>query len=363
MASSNTIQSETAIRADIPLTEARRLFSDLYDMPNIIKMYELPSYSDRNFYVCVEPNTEYVLKIMSKIDSNLPYMQAIANLLLLVDSNNLPYKCSKPNISKNGNTVEMVSLSTDANSNGKHCVILLTYLPGKLLKDVYTGNTIDLTLLYQCGKDLAQFLTILKDYYDPGLEFRKGYIWDTVNLKMVGKYIPKIKDFIDPKDLELLEKYYGYFIEKIEPNLDKFHKCTIHSDLNEMNLLVNSDGKLIGIIDFTDTVYSYRIFELSNLTAYIMVHCYSEGSDPFQVGRHLIQGFLTKLQLSKSELDNLFTALTGRLILSAVMGYYYHSQEPTNDYLLNTPKPAINLLRHISEHEHSAIEEILFKPL
>lgn len=354
---------QTATRADVPISEARRIFTELYTDSDIIKIQELDSYSDRNFYVCVEPATEYVLKIMCKLDSNLAYIQAIANFLLQVDTKNLPFKCSKPILSKNGNTVEMISLPTDPDIKAKYCVILLTYIPGQLLKHVYKGSSIDLSLLFQLGKNLAQFETILMDYYDPGLEFRKGYLWDTANVKVVGKYIPKIKDYVDVNDLELLEKYYEKFLEQIEPNLDKFHRNPIHSDLNEMNLLLNPAGKLTGVIDFTDTVYSYRIFELGNMITYILMHCYSEGTDPFQVGRHLIQGFLSEIKLSKIELDCLLVASTGRMVTTSVMGYYYYSLEPTNEYLLSSPKPAINLLRYISQTGHSAVEEIFFKPL
>ena len=354
---------ETATRADVPISEARRIFSELYTDSNIMKIQELDSYSDRNFYVCLEPETEYVLKIMCKSDSNLAYIRAIANFLILVDTKNLPFKCSKPILSKNGNTVEMITLPTDPDPNAKYCVILLTYIPGKMLKQVYRGNNIDLSLLYQLGKNLAQFETILMGYYDPGLEFRNGYLWDTANVRVVGQYIPKIKDYVDLNDLELLEKYYGKFLEQIEPNLAKFHKNPIHSDLNEMNLLLSPAGELTGVIDFTDTVYSYTIFELGNMIAYIMMHCYSEGTNPFQVGRHLIQGFLSEVKLSKLELDCLLVASTGRMVMTSVMGYYYYSLEPTNEYLLSCPKPAISLLRYISQTGHPAIEEIFFKPL
>ena len=354
---------EVATRADVPISEARRVFSELYTDSNIIKIQELDSFSDRNFYVCAEPETEYVLKIMCKKDSNLAYMQAIANFLLLVDTKNLPFRCSKPILSKRGNTVEMISLPTDPDTNAKYCVILLTYIPGQLLKQVYKGSDIDFSLLYQLSKNLAQLEAILMDYYDPGLEFRKGYVWDTANVKLIGKYIPKIKDYVDVNDLELLEKYYEIFLEQIEPNLDKFHKNPIHSDFNEMNLLLSPAGKLTGVIDFTDTVYSYRIFELGNLLAYIMIHCYTEGTDPFQVGRHLVQGFISEIKLSEIEQDCLLVATVGRMVTTSVMGYYHYSLEPTNEYLLSSPKPAINLLRHIAQTGHPAIEEIFFKPL
>ena len=356
---SESSESEVGTRPTISIAEAKRIFSDHYDLPLIAEIKELDSYADRNFYIKVNTDTEYVLKIMCELDSNLHYMTAIAKLLILLDTKNFSFHCSKPILSKNGNTVEMISLSKEV----RHLVILLTYIPGCQLKDIYKGNNIDLMLMFEIGKKIGQFETVLIDYYDPGFEFRKGYIWDPAMLKKVGKYIPKIKAFVQPKELELLEKYLENFLQKIEPNLPKFHQNIIHSDLSEANLIVNSTGKLLGIIDFTDCVYSYRLFELGNSLAYLMMHCFSEGNDPFQVARHILQGFMSEIELSGIERDHLLTAVTSRLVMTTVMGYYYYSLEPTNEYLLNTPKPAINLLRHISEHEQSVIEEILFKPL
>ena len=349
---------EVATRPVVSIEEAKIIFSDYYDLSQI-EVKEFDSYADRNFYIKVDTGTEYVLKIMCELDSNLPYITAIANLLILIDSKKLSFQCSKPILSKNGNKVEMVSFATDV----KHCVILLSYVPGFILKDIFKGNNIELMLLYEIGKNIGQFESVIMSYYDPGFEFRKGYIWDTAMLKKVGKYIPKIKDFVQPKELELLEKYLRCFLQQIEPNLDKFRKNVIHCDLNEMNLIVDSTGKLLGIIDFTDSVYSYRIFEIGNSVAYLMMHCFSEGNDPFQVGRHLVQGFISELELSELERTHLLTAVTSRLVMTSVMGYYNYSLEPTNEYILNTPKPAIKLLRHISEYEPSAVEQILFKPL
>ena len=353
------VHSEIGIRPPISIEEAKRVFSHHYNLPQAIELKELNSYSDRNYYIKVESGGEYLLKIMCEQDSNLPYMNAIAKLLVLIDSKNFSFQCSKPILSKNGNFVEMVSFSTDV----RHCVVLLSYIPGFLLKDILKGTNIELKVLFDLGKSLGQLETVIMEYYDPGVEFRKEYIWDTAKLKMIEKYFPKVKDFVEPKDLELLERYFKKFLQHIEPNLHKFHQNLIHSDLNEMNILVDTTGKLTGIIDFTDSVYSHRIFEIGTCVAYIMMHCFSEGIEPFQVGRYLIQGFVTEIDLSEVERTHLLTAVTSRLVLTAVMGYYYYSLEPTNEYILNSPRPAVKLLRHISEYETSVVEEMLFKPL
>lgn len=53
------------------------------------------------------------------------------------------------------------------------------------------------------------------------------------------------------------------------PVVAQLPQQVLHSDANDRNLVVSSDGsKVIGIFDFGDMVHSARVFELAICIAY-----------------------------------------------------------------------------------------------
>ena len=361
MATTESTAATPAIRPVISTEQARRIFADFYNQPDVITIKELDSYSDRNFYFEVSSGNKFVLKIMSEKDSNIPYMTAISDMLLHLASKKFTFQIPQLITSKLGKYIEMVPLLADGEA--KHCAILLAYIPGVQLREFYKGKEFDSKKIYGIGQRLGGFIRAYNEFNSPGLDFRKEYLWDTANLHVVEQYFPKIQDFVAKKDLDLLRKYFDLFMKEIKPIIHGFLPSCIHSDLNEMNLLVNDTGELSGVIDYTDMVYSYRIFDIGNCLAYMMMHFLSEECDPFQISRYIIQGMITELELTQLERDNLLSAVTSRLVLSIVLGYYYYSLEPTNEYLLTTPKPAFNLLQHISTYAKSDVDKIWFQPV
>lgn len=120
----------------------------------------------------------------------------------------------------------------------------------------------------------------------------------------------------------------------------------IHSDFNEQNLLVerHETGGLdiVGILDFQDSCYAKRSFDIAIFIAYMMI--FYKG-DKLNIGGYCLKGFLKKQSMTEVELRMVYYAITGRLVQTLIMGAYNYSihQDP---YLLVTQNgwPALRVL-------------------
>ena len=61
----------------------------------------------------------------------------------------------------------------------------------------------------------------------------------------------------------------------VVPYYPKLRIRTIHNDINMMNIIVN-DGKVTGLIDFSDTQYSHLINEIAIGLYYLMYDKYDK---------------------------------------------------------------------------------------
>ena len=99
----------------------------------------------------------------------------------------------------------------------------------------------------------------------------------------------------------------------------------IHYDVHEMNLIVNkSQGdnwEIVGIIDFEDTTYGYKVYDIGNYIMYMM----SIADNSMDIGGYCLQGFMQNCKLSQDELDLLYYCVCARFVVSLVMGLYYYS--------------------------------------
>ena len=156
---------------------ARLLFGLRISEPS--KVREFVSYDDRNFYLKGvlpnhpkkpddrEPNSnegEYMLKILNHVDSeNISYVNAQNEILLHLKARG--FICPVPATSLTGDyTMECELKSSAESSGGKdnmkqqelpvrvYAVRLLSYVPGRLLKDVRCTDD----LLFNLGRYIAQ---------------------------------------------------------------------------------------------------------------------------------------------------------------------------------------------------------------
>jgi Ser/Thr protein kinase RdoA (MazF antagonist) len=102
----------------------------------------------------------------------------------------------------------------------------------------------------------------------------------------------------------------------------------IHADANDYNVLVEED-KVVGLIDFGDVVYSYTAGDLAIAIAYVVLG----KEDPHAAAAPVIEGYRAEFELTKSELDALWTLVRLRLCMSVCIAAYQQEQQPKNEYL------------------------------
>lgn len=170
---SNKIEGTLAlIRPSVDKQEAIQLARSLYGLkitdPLLVK--EFVSYDDRNFYMkgslpedtsdgegLQKSEKEFVLKILNHVDSqNMSVVNAQNEVLLYLTK--YGFTCSVPARALNGEhttSLKSVDAEVDENENRParvYAVRLLSFVPGKLLKDVPCTSQ----LLFSLGRYVAK---------------------------------------------------------------------------------------------------------------------------------------------------------------------------------------------------------------
>lgn len=140
------------IRPLVDTQRAIRLACSLYGLsisdPSLVK--EFVSYDDRNFYMkgslpdnangLQTSECEFVLKILNHVDSeNISFVNAQNEVMLCLKKQG--FTCQVPARALNGEYTTTCCLTSDAGSeenenSGVNTIRLLSFVPGKLLKDV-----------------------------------------------------------------------------------------------------------------------------------------------------------------------------------------------------------------------------------
>lgn len=141
--------------------------------------------------------------------------------------------------------------------------------------------------------------------------------------------------------MQLLDLYDNEFESK------KFllSKQWIHNDLNEHNLLV-ADRHLVGFIDLTDIVYSYRVADIGTCLYYL---CTLVSTEQYpEVIKDFLFGYTSVSELADTEVELVYPLMCKRLVMSiAISEYQYNTLEPNNDYLVATARAAVPLLNYL----------------
>lgn len=212
---------------------------------------------------------------------------------------------------------------------------LLLYCSGEIL---YNGK-ITPALLYNVGHFTAQLENTLREFVHP------SYYEHTTPWSLLA--VPKLRDYIyvvkNNDDKIMIEQVINRFEKDIIDNVDKFARGMIHGDLNEQNILINTENnKVIGIIDFGDTQYTCLIFELFIVLCYMIIQ-----AGDIRMGKYVLDGFLSLNSLTVDEKRALKTGVCARICQSLVIGAYTHLNEPQNNYLLITQKSGWKVLREL----------------
>jgi 4-aminobutyrate aminotransferase-like enzyme/Ser/Thr protein kinase RdoA (MazF antagonist) len=331
--------------------DAVRIAKELFGIDVTAK--QLPSERDQNFHLAASSGPAYVLKLANSterrevLDFQNQAMIHIAGKRALFDqpAGVVPQVCP---------TVEGEQIASIQGAAGSHHFVrLLTYLPGKPLA---LANPHDAQLLSSLGRFFGNIDRAMQDFDHPAAHH--DFHWDLKNAgRVIADYMGLIKN---PDDRDLVKGFLEHYQAQTEPQLPDLRCAVIHGDANDYNVLVGAAGAwhqaVTGVIDFGDMVYSQTVNEVAIACAYAML----DKADPLAAAKAIVGGYHQVYPLTEQELAVLFDLICMRLCMSVCHCAHQSHQEPENEYLRISEKPAWALLHKLADC-HARFAEYTFR--
>jgi len=285
------------------------------------KIKKLDGYANIN-YLIETANGKYILKEYI-FELELYDLLMAESTLLKRLSKQMPGYFQQPVKTKNEEYLPIVK---------NNIYRLITYVEGDLLVNARQTEE----LLTSFGSLLANMDLVLQQEYAPTIKARH-YEWDILQIDLSRKYFGEIEN---PADRKLVEYFYLQFNEEVRPFIPELRQSIIHADANDYNVLIKN-GKVSGIIDFGDSVYSLLINELAVALVYVLF-----GKDePLETAMPVISAYHKILPLQEKELDILYYLIAARLCISVSQAAHEKKQKPDDPYITISEKPAWELLK------------------
>jgi len=283
---------------------------------------------DFNFKIATNSDN-FILKISRpNVDKKLIELQA--ELLDHIAKSDFGINAPVVIKSIEGNTISRIS---DAYGNDR-LVRIYTWIDGRLWSTVNPHNWL---LLHSLGKEAGLITKTLQDFDHP-LAHRK-FEWDINQAEWTLNY----GDLFDAGIKIIIEFFQRRFIE-IQAKLKTLRHGIIHNDANDNNIIVTGDivePIVKAIIDYGDAIYTSVINNLAVTIAYAVMG----KPDPLQAALPIVRGYNEEYQLQENELELLYVLVAMRLVISVTKSAINKIDEPDNQYLLISEKPALELLR------------------
>ncbi|XP_076245175.1 hydroxylysine kinase [Calliopsis andreniformis] len=322
---------------------ASDLLSKLYGL-KATSISELNAYDDRNYHViCEEMHKNphittvskhgYVLKIVNSLDSKkVRVIDAQTEVLIFLNQQNI--SCPLPVKNLNGTYYSLETLDAD-DSTDSYAIRLLVYRPGELLHRV----PITSELLRNVGNFTARLDNVLMGFTHPAYDNHKT-LWMLTLVPKLRQFTYALKNAVERDLAHQVIQAFEKDVLQITSQLDQ---GMIHGDLNEQNIVMNSNGnEIAAVIDFGDSHRTSLIFELAIVLCYMILQ-----AGDVTMGKYVIEGYQDVRKLTELEKKILKVTVCARICQSLVMGAYSYLLDPQNEYLLVTQKSGWALLKKL----------------
>ena len=298
---------------------------------------KLPGYVDFNFRIKVKNNDCFVLKI-SRPEENKKYLEFQQNLLQYIEDSDEDLIAPKVIKDKNKNSISEI---TDEFGK-KRFVRLLTWVSGRVWSSV---NPQLEDFRFSLGEQCGILTKVLHSFDHP--EAHYNFEWDIAQSLWTKEHL----HLFTAAKKEILIEFQDKF-EATQPSYIKLRKSVVHNDPNDNNIIVSDNilnPRAKAAIDYGDAIYTQTINDLAILCAYgVMGH-----NDPLNASLSLIKGYHSTFPLEEIELQHLYSAIAMRLVIIVTRAAMSKIEEPDNEYLWISEKPAWKVL----EKWHSASDE------
>ncbi|XP_006811668.1 uncharacterized protein LOC102806257 [Saccoglossus kowalevskii] len=223
---------------------------------------------------------------------------------------------------------------------GYHAVYMLKYISGMSYSEILQPSA---TMSYNAGSLLGRIDNALRDFHYNGFEYENAVL-KSDDVTSVQKSLYVIEN---DKRRQLIEEVISAFKEQVIPNIGNLRKGIIHGDYNPNNVIVsknrlpprtdsdkNVNHDINGIVDFSDTQYSYYVNEIAIAISHFMMYC--NHGDPLAIGKTVLAGYESNFRLNDIERKVLQVFVATRMANIAVRGTeHLNTQTTDNEYMRN----------------------------
>ncbi|KAI2506589.1 Pyrophosphatase [Fragilaria crotonensis] len=246
-------------------------------------------------------------------------------------------------------SIHSLPVQSESHSPYQLVVKLMTWVPGRTMASL---PSLPIECLRDAGRLLGKIHEALDgmDVSQHSVPSQRFHAWD-------GKNTSRVRDFVSAIDNIEKRKMVESVITAFETDIvdsgvgEKFRKGILQGDFNDGNILVDENFAISGVIDFGDSVESWRILDLSVAMTYALMSVYGKRGRSIAAAAAMLRGYSQMYPVTDVELEHLQLLISSRLACSATVGAFSYKQDPENHYLLLHSQPAWDALELIWGHD------------
>jgi Ser/Thr protein kinase RdoA (MazF antagonist) len=316
-------------------TEAREIAATEFGLAGTVS--PLPSERDQNFLISGQGGGRFVLKIANLHDA--PDLLDFQNQAMRrVELSTPQYRVQRIVRSRAGADIARVR---NLRTRTAHCVRLLTWIDGEVLaRSVARGPA----LFGSIGAGLAEIDAALCGFSHPAMH--RVLQWD---LRRAG---------MARENARLLPHGRRTHVERLFSQWERIdwtalRHSVIHGDANDYNVIVAA-GRMVGLLDFGDMVYSATVCELAVALAYTIL-CEDE---PLSAAAEVIRAYHRLYPLNEAERQALFPLVLSRLAMSVCYSAHNRARNPGDPYQVVSESAAWDLLAKLDACSQRDIDRL-----
>lgn len=286
----------------------------------------LPGEFDHNYFVEGDDGRQYVFKVSPEdFPAEAIYFQS--DLLAYLSEEVLPLPVPRIYPNQEG---RLITVARSVEGRVRY-LRLLSWTSGNLWAKV---NPHTPELLEDLGEKLGALTKGLQGFDHPAAH--RSFRWNLSQAEWIGEYL----ELFSGERKELISYYFQAFRERVLPVLPQLRQSVIHNDANDYNVLVGNSSEVSGFIDFGDAIYTQSVNDLAAATAYAIMN----KEIPLDAARAIVKGFHRSFPLEEKEVAVLYDLVATRLLISLTVSTINQSENPENEYLQVSARPAWELL-------------------
>lgn len=360
--------------------------------PSSVK--QIDSYDDANFYCESSGGVDaqgpaprrWLVKFYNALEAEQPdLLHGLAEMLsairhsLPADEVQVPTILAPPAAESGSNSgADTVVLENcPVQQEDLHCAVavrVFKWIDGTTLSRCSANAEI----LEAVGSSVAAVHTALHGFDHPS--FHRQHLWDLKQLHLSQPLLqePAVQQMLDGPTRECIAAVFALYEAVVIPaaRSEQLPQAVIMGDCNDANVIVwERDGaageaeRVVGLIDFSDAVHTWRVNEVAIAMAYALITSFGQQSQNRHTAMAAVlagytrrcasSGAAAQLRVTAMELRCLPVLVAVRLCISVLVGAYAISREPENEYLKLHAVPgreAIRFLCGSGGHASAAFE-------